>query len=538
MLQFLQNPLVGTVGVVLLALLIVIVVILNTWKKIPNDHAAVIVGTGKPRVVTGGGTIVIPLLQRMDMITLETLPFSVNISGVKTSLGVPINAEGYIILKVKADENSILTAMQMFYCSNEEKTKQKIVEQTRQLCEGKLREIVSGMTVEEIYDDREKFSQEVLTVASAALAEIGLELKSFTINDITDDDEYIVSLGKAQIARVKAQASISEAEALRDKDIKTAEATREGTKAKLDSEAAIAQAQKDKELRVLQYTREQETQKAISDAAYEIQKEKTRQEVTNATMDADVLTKQREREVQEAAVATQIAVEQKGIELAEKKAARKEAELKETTIKPAEAAKQEAIIRAEAEKARMIAEAEAEAEAKKLDAVAEAERIRVSGDAQAEVVRKQGEAEAEAIKAKGLAEAEALEKKAEALAKMDEAGKLQMVMDKLPEIARAVAEPMSKIGTITIIGGGSDGGSAVDVARMSTGALKAVTDSLKETVGWDLGDVFAAQTIQAKTQRDMTLAVEGSEAPQVNVTVNGQEPTGEAGGTGKNRGKK
>ena len=67
---------------------------------------------------------------------------------------MPINADGYVILKVKADETNILTAMQMFYCNDENRTKNKIVEQVQSLCEGKLREIVSTMTVEEIYDDR------------------------------------------------------------------------------------------------------------------------------------------------------------------------------------------------------------------------------------------------------------------------------------------------------------------------------------------------------------------------------------------------
>ncbi len=67
-----------------------------------------------PKVVTGGGVFLIPLLQRMDVITLETLSLDVNIQNVKTSLGVPINADGYVILKVKADETNILTAMQMF----------------------------------------------------------------------------------------------------------------------------------------------------------------------------------------------------------------------------------------------------------------------------------------------------------------------------------------------------------------------------------------------------------------------------------------
>lgn len=104
----------------------------------------------------------------------------------------------------------------------------------------------------------------------------------------------------------------------------------------------------------------------------------------------------------------------------------------------------------------------------------------------------------------GLAEAEALEKKAEALAKMNEAGKLQMVMDILPEFARAVSEPMSRIGNVTVIGGGDDAGiSAMTGSTVS--ALKAVTDAVKSTTGFDLTRVMEAQTIDAKTERNVHL---------------------------------
>lgn len=250
MIELLNGPVIKTLLILIVALIVIVFVVLKTWKKVPNDHAAVIVGLGKPKVVTGGGVFLIPLLQRMDVITLETLSLDVNIQNVKTSLGVPINADGYVILKVKADETNILTAMQMFYCNDENRTKNKIVEQVQSLCEGKLREIVSTMTVEEIYDDREKFSASVTEIASKALSEIGLELKSFTINDITDNDDYIVSLGRAQIAKVKAEASIAEAEANKTQQIQTAEARKLGEQARLAAETAIAESEKDKELKL------------------------------------------------------------------------------------------------------------------------------------------------------------------------------------------------------------------------------------------------------------------------------------------------
>ena len=516
MIELLNGPVIKTLLILIVALIVIVFVVLKTWKKVPNDHAAVIVGLGKPKVVTGGGVFLIPLLQRMDVITLETLSLDVNIQNVKTSLGVPINADGYVILKVKADETNILTAMQMFYCNDENRTKNKIVEQVQSLCEGKLREIVSTMTVEEIYDDREKFSASVTEIASKALSEIGLELKSFTINDITDNDDYNVSLGRAQIAKVKAEASIAEAEANKTQQIQTAEARKLGEQARLAAETAIAESEKDKELKLQAFRKEQETKRAESDAAYQIQENITSKDVTSTEMDASVLREQRAKEVTEAQIQVQIAAEQKNIELAQKRAERKAAELQETVVKPAEAAQRETELRAEAAKIQAIKEAQAEAEAKKLDAEAEAAMISQRGQAEAEAIAARGQAEAEAIRAKGLAEAEALEKKAEALAKMNEAGKLQMVMDILPAFAQAVAEPMSKIGNVTVIGGG-EGGSGVDaMTRSAVSSLKAVTEAVKDTVGFDLTKVMEAQTIDAMTRRDVTLNGGGAIDVQLN----------------------
>ncbi|KMT22925.1 flotillin family protein [Clostridium cylindrosporum] len=511
----------GVAGLIILGLVIILIGILSTWKKIPSDKAAIIVGLGKPKVVTGGGTMVIPIVQRMDIITLENIMFDVQIKQTKTSLGVPINAEGIVVLKVKNDENSIMAAVQQFNCAKESQTVDTIRTQASEVCKGKLREIVSAMSVEEIYNNREDFAARIQEVAGTELGEMGLELKSFTINDITDDDGYIEALGKEQIAKVKSSAAIAEAEAAKEREIRTAEAMKEkqirtaearklGKQAELEAEAQIAEAEKNKELKILDYSREQETQRAVSDAAYKIQENITSKEVKNTEMDARVLEEQRNKEVAEAEVQVQIAKEQRNIELAQKKAERKEAELLETVVKPAEAERKKRELEAEANKFEELKKAEAEAG-----------KLELEGQAKAKVIEAQGKAEADSIKAKGLAEAEALEKKAEALAKMDEAGKLQMVIEKLPEIARAVAEPLSKIGNITIIGGSGEGqNGASDVARYTVGAMKAVNEAVKETIGFDLTDVMKSNTIQAKTMKNINLDIKGlPEGQRVNEAV-------------------
>lgn len=523
--SILTSP-VGVALVIIAALILIIVCILSAWKKVPSDKAAVIVGLGEPKVVHGGGKLVIPGFQRMDTITLENIQINVSINKTKTRLGVPINANGVLIVKVKAEDESIKTAVQQFNCRTEEETKSAIQNIVMEVATGKLREIVSRMSVEELYDDREKFSADVQKVVDSALGTMGLEIKSFTINDISDDEEYIASLGKEQIAKVKAQAAIAEAEAAKEEAIKTADATKEqqiktaeatrlGREAQLLAETEIAKAEKEKQLKVEAYRKESETTKAISDAAYQIQANITSKEVKDTEMDAMILEKNRLKEVTEAEVQVRITEERKNIELAKSRAERAKAELITTVLEPAEAEKERRRLEADARKYDEIARAEAEADKTRLEGEASAKVFEIEGLAQARVIEQKGKAEADAIRAKGIAEAEALEKKAEALAKMDEAGKLQIIADILPELAKAVAEPFASIDKITIIGSGGETGGVADVAGYVTSGLTAVSEALNETVGFDLKEVMRAKTFEGQTTRNVTVngLPQAAEAP-------------------------
>jgi len=502
---------------VVVGIILILVCILSTWKKVPADKAAIITGIGKSKVVTGGGSIVIPILQRIDYITLENINFEVSMRGTFTADTVPVETDGVVVVKIKNEESMIRSAMEQFYCGKESETRQHIMETSRDVCEGRLREIIADMTAEQLYKDRKTFGERVQEVAAEQLGALGLELKSFTIKGISDQNGYFEALSQPKIAAAKRDAEIAQAEAGKESMIKTSEAKRIGAQAQLEAEAMTAETQKNAEVKKLKYQGEQETGRAQADAAYLIQQHITQKEVTNAEMDAKVLNEQREREVAEAQIAIEIAREMKNIELAERKAERKEKELMETQVKPAEAAKQVQELSAEAAKIKAIKEAEADAEAKKLNAAAEAEYIKKQGEAaaevakakglaEAEVIRQRGIAEAEAIRQKGLAEAEALNKRADALAKIEEAGKLQMVMDILPEVAKAIAEPMGRIGNISIIGGGGeDGGGAADVTRMSVGALKSVIDGVKDTIGFDLTEIMRAKTFEGQTTSNVNV---------------------------------
>lgn len=457
-------------GIIVVVIILLIAGVFSMWKRVPQDKALVVTGM-KKRVITGGGGFVIPLLERTDKISLENMEIEVRIDGALTGQGVGIMADGVAVVKVKSDTDSILSAAEQFNTSNGlQHTLQVIEHTTKNVLEGKLREIVSKMTIEEIYKDREKFASHVQEVAAIDLSQMGLELKVLTIKEISDRNGYLEALGKPRIAAVKRDALIAEAEAAKETKIRTAEANRLGEAAKILSETQIAESSKEKELKVQSYRSEQEKAKAASDLSYEIEANKAKKEVTETQVQVEITKKQKEKELAEAALQVELTKKEREIELAEKEALRKERELEATVKKQAEADKYSQLQTADAVRYKEIADAEARAKS-----------IELEGKAKSEALRLQGMAEVDIIREKGKAEAEAMMKKAEAFKLYNDAAMTQMIIEKLPEIAKAVAEPLSKTEKIVIVDNGNGEGNGKGAAKV-TGYVNDIVSQLPETV--------------------------------------------------------
>lgn len=502
--------------------LTILTAIFRMWKKVPQDKAMVVTGM-KKRVITGGGGLVIPVLERTDTISLGNIQLNVNTSQTMSSQGVPIDVAGTAVIKVRNTHESIYAAIEQFTGTNESQIQNSISEQVTLILEGKLREIVASMTVEQIYNDREAFSAKVQEVVGTKIGEMGLELKDFSIKDVNDTNGYIRALGAKQIAEKKKDAEIAQAMALKEESIQKSEATKEGERARLEAQTQVSAALKAKEVQEAQYRSEQESAKAKADAAYEIQKSITYKEVIAAQMEADILKQQKQKELQEAQLQVEIAREQKQTELEQRRAEKTREELKVKIVEPADADRQQKQAEADAQKYTRIAEAQAraearkaeanaEAEAKKAEANAEAEAIKVkaeaeanaaavSGEARAKAISAVGLAEAEAIKAKGLAEAEAMEKKADAYKKYTGAAMADKLIEKLPEIAKAIAEPLSQISDIKIYGGGVD-----NVADNVPTVLAKVFDTVQSSVGIDMKNIVMGDSLDAKTTKNINLS--------------------------------
>src|SRR5437870_7718891 len=307
------------------------------------------------RIVKGGGTFVIPVVEKIDLLSLELLTIDVNTPEVYTSKGVPVRVDGVAQIKVKGDDISISTASEQFLSKGVDDIK-NIAMQT---LEGHLRAILGTMTVEDIYQNRDAFASKVQEVAAGDMANMGLGIVSFTIRDIRDGQGYLEALGKPRIAQVKRDAVIAQAEADRDAMIRSAQATQAGQEAKFVADTKIAEAQRDYQTNVAQYQAAVNQKKAEADLAYDLQKYKTGQLVKAEEVQVSIIEKQKQ------------------IELQQQEIWRKQRELEATVQKPADAERYKVETLANATKYQLETEAAGAASAAKAKGFAEIGRAHV-----------------------------------------------------------------------------------------------------------------------------------------------------------------
>ncbi|MEH7307145.1 flotillin family protein [Neobacillus drentensis] len=472
------------IGIVVLILLALIGVFITKYRTAGPDEALIVTGSflgngnvhvdesgNKIKIIRGGGTFILPVFQQAKPLSLLSSKLEVTTPEVYTEQGVPVMADGVAIIKIGGSISEIATAAEQFLG----KPKEDRENEAREVLEGHLRSILGSMTVEEIYKNRDKFSQEVQRVASQDLAKMGLVIVSFTIKDVRDKNGYLDSLGKPRIAQVKRDADIATAEAEKETRIKKAEAAKEAKRNELERATEIAEAEKVNQLKVAEFRREQDIAKARADQAYDLETARSKQDVMEQEMQIKIIERQKQ------------------IELEEKEIQRRERQYDSEVKKKADADRYSVEQSAEANKAKEIAAAEANKYRIEAMAKAEAERIRLDGLAKAEAQKAQGSTEAEIIRLKGLAEAEAKEKIAEAFEQFGQAAILDMVIKMLPEYAKQVAAPLSNIDKITVVdtgGGSGESGGANKITSYATNLMASLQESLKASSGIDVKELI------------------------------------------------
>jgi len=388
-------------GIVVVVLALFCIVLALQYRKVGPNEALIISG-GRKRTITlpdgsrkkvgyrfrlGGGTFVWPFFEHVDILPTEVISLLIKTPEVLTHGGVPILAEASAQVKVHSTLDKIHIAAENFLSLGRDGIREVAVN----ILEGKVREVIGTMTVEDIYRGRQEFAQQVARAAHEDFDRIGLVLLSFSLKDISDTQGYIDSLSRPQIAAAKRDAAIAQAETEKEAVVKSSQARKEAEVARLSAEALIAKAQWDNEAKKAESLTFVNQRKAQADHSYELERYRLSQDLRKEEAKAKQIEKEE-------------AIKTENLEIA-----RKEKELESTVVKPADARKYQ--IRAEAE----------------------GEQFRIAAEAKGK--------------------AEAMLKKAEAWGKYTQAAVIEMYIKALPELAKAVAEPLSKVDKIVVVGG-------------------------------------------------------------------------------------
>jgi flotillin len=359
-----SSPFLGVAVVVILLLLVAfvasryhvaganeaLIVAGSRGAKVRDEHGQTVSARGDKgvKVVVGGGTFVMPLINRVGRLKLTARQIGVQLTDAVTSQGIKVQVQGVATFKIGRDVESLRNAAERFLDAKPEQVDSIV----KNVLEGSLRSIVGTLTIEELIRDRQKLLQQVQDAAKGDLATSGLQIDAFTIQSFSDESNYIELLGKQSVATVTRDARMAQA------------AT--------DQDAAV---------------REAEAQQVKINAARDVslREAETKTQVAAAQARADQAGPLAQAEAQQEVV-------RKQTELAQLEADRKEKELLSTTVKPAAAEAQAVIARAEGEKRARIASAEADAETTRLEGGAEAQIVLTKGEAEAKALAMRADA--------------------------------------------------------------------------------------------------------------------------------------------------
>jgi flotillin len=417
------------VGLMVLAVALLGSFLASLYRKAGPHQALIVYGFRGTRIVKGHGTVIFPMIEACHELSLELMSFDVApVQDLYTKQGVAVTVEAVAQIKVKSDMESIETASEQFLTKTPDQRESLI----RLVMEGHLRGIIGQLTVEQIVKEPEMVADRMRSTCADDMNKMGLEVVSFTIKEVRDKNDYIVNMGRPDVARIKRDADVAAAEADRDTAIKRAEATRASAIARAQadqervlaetlSQAKQAEAQRDLDIKKANYVETVKKQEAQADKAYEIQTNIMQQQVVAEAVRVQQIEREQQIKVQEAEIT------------------RREKELIATVLKQAEVERQRISVLAEAEKSRLTIEAEGMASA----------------------TRMRGEAEADIIFKKGDAEARAMNVKAEAFQEYNQAAVIDKLLTSLPEIMQAIAAPLSKVDKITIVSTGNGASSGM-----------------------------------------------------------------------------
>jgi len=197
------------------------------------------------RIVVGGRAVRVPILERVDRMSLRSFPIELTVTNAYSKGGIPLKVHAIANVKVSSDPKLIGNAIERFLGRNPD----EITRVAKESLEGHLRGVLANLTPEEVNEDRLKFATGLVEESETDFRKLGLTLDTLKIQNVADDARYLASIGRARIAGVLRDAEMAESTARADAEMQEAEARRAGEVAIQQSGTSVAE--KENELRAL-----------------------------------------------------------------------------------------------------------------------------------------------------------------------------------------------------------------------------------------------------------------------------------------------
>lgn len=409
------------------------------------DKALIITGGKEPKIKVSGGSFVVPIFRKASYFDLCMLTVPTDGDEIKTKTSVPIIIDWTAQIRPNTKD---LNVLKKAIVSFKERGQKGIVDGVKLTLMGSVRSVVAS-TPEQVQNDKETFKEAIVESVSDELAEMGLELVSLNIQDITDNYGYYDDI--AAIDREEKRKEAEKVRAAANQQIRqqNAESEKAAKQSELETELQIAEKNRDNGLKKAEFKAETDRANADAEIAGELQRTVRLQEIAEQEGRVEVVRREQ---------ANLAAQKEKEVIKTKAEADKVKAEIK------AEEEANVATINAKATAQVLEKEAKGIAKAVATEAQARANATRVEGETEADIITKTGIAEAEAIKAKKLAEAEGEKALAEARASNEkvnfEIERLKIDANARIEIATKTAQIMADIGKnaeFVNIGGSSTG---------------------------------------------------------------------------------
>jgi flotillin len=287
---------------VVFALLFIIMIISSLIIICPPNRVAVISGRQRTlsdgrtvgyRILKGGRTLRIPILEKVAWMDLNTIPLEVSVTNAYSKGTIPLNVQGIANVKVSSSEGLLENAAERFL----HVPHASIGQIAKETLEANLRGVLATLSPEEVNEDRLKFSQQLIDEADDDIKTLGLELDVMKIQNVTDDNQYLESVGRRLTAEVVRDARVAEADRQSEAARAEASARQLAEIAGVQADKAIVEEQnqlrvRTAELEAVAKAKEEEAGVAgdLAKAVAEQELEQQRIELERRRLEADVVT--------------------------------------------------------------------------------------------------------------------------------------------------------------------------------------------------------------------------------------------------------